>query len=468
MQLLVVISCCLTGLCLVPPALDWRSPILSSVRAPAFAVLTALPLCLAVIQGWMLKNSRPGQRAIRCLAVVGILAAATALTATLLLECNFHRIRTEVRRADPERLEKLGRHLFVGYRDPAEARELVRLRGIAGLFISSRNVRGWSIARIREEIRSFQSLRRQQGLPPLWIATDQEGGIVSRMSPPLVRQPPLSQILKQSSDISRLERTVRQYARTQGLGLADLGVNLNFAPVVDLNHQVVNPLDRLTRIRERAISGDPAVVAQVAGWYCEALEKTGVRCTLKHFPGLGRVYEDTHTDRATLNTSIGELNATDWVPFRALMSKSAAFTMLGHVRLGSMDTRNGASFSPGVVSDLIRGYWKYDGVLITDNFTMMAVYRSACGIENASIRAINAGVDLILISYDTDQYYRVMYALLEADRQGKLAPEALTSSDRRLARSMLSIQRCRKDYFEENSAPDGKSRSDRQAVARAR
>ena len=181
---------------------------------------------------------------------------------------------------------------------------------------------------------------------------------------------------------------------------------------------------------------------------------------------MGRVYEDTHTDRATLNTPIGELNATDWVPFRALMSKSSAFTMLGHVRLGSMDARNGASFSPGVVSDLIRGYWKYDGVLITDNFTMMAVYRSACGIEEAGIRAINAGVDLILISYDPDQYFRVMHALLEAERLGRLDPEALTSSDRRLARSMLSIQRCRNDYLEKDSAPDGNPRSGKQAVAR--
>ena len=288
MQLLVVGFCCLLGLCLVPQALDWRSPLLSSVRAPAFVVLTALPFCLAVVQGWMLKHSRPGQRAVRCLAVAGILAAATALTTTLLLECNFRRVRSEVLRADPERIEKLGRHLLVGYRDPAEARELVKLRGIAGLFISSRNVMGKSIIRIREEIRSLQNLRSQQGLPPLWIATDQEGGIVSRMSPPLVRQPPLSEIAKRYPDAPRMERAVRQYARTQGRGLADLGINLNFAPVVDLNYRVVNPLDRLTRIHERAISGDPKVTAQVAGWYCEALETGGRPLHPQAFPRLGK------------------------------------------------------------------------------------------------------------------------------------------------------------------------------------
>lgn len=271
--------------------------------------------------------------------------------------------------------------------------------------------------------------------------------------------------MKQYSDASRMERAVRQYARAQGQGLANLGINLNFAPVVDLNYQVWNPLDRLTRIRKRAISSDPGVTAKVAGWYCEELERTGVRCTLKHFPGLGRVYEDTHTDRAILNSSIGELEATDWVPFRALMSKGSAFTMLGHVRLEAMDDRNGVSFSPTVIRGLIRERWKYDGVLITDNFTMMAVYRSGCGIEEASLRAINSGVDIILISYDPDQYYRVMHALLAADRQGKLDPATLASSDRRLARSMLSIRRCRNDHGKEESTPERTRESPEQSIA---
>ena len=77
-------------------------------------------------------------------------------------------------------------------------------------------------------------------------------------------------------------------------------MNLNFAPVVDLNHGVVNPEDRLSRISSRAISADPAVVTEVAGLYCLTLKLTGVHCTLKHFPGLGRVYEDTHRVTAEL------------------------------------------------------------------------------------------------------------------------------------------------------------------------
>jgi beta-N-acetylhexosaminidase len=277
-------------------------------------------------------------------------------------------------------------------------------------------------------------------LPRLWIATDQEGGIVSRLSPPLTRLPALSEIVERHTDTVQRQQAVREFAATQGRELADLGVNLNFAPVVDLNYQVINPKDRYTRIFERAISGDPSIVAQVAGWYCAALEDAGVRCTLKHFPGLGRVFEDTHRAHANLDTSVSELMETDWLPFRALMTQSNSFTMLGHVRLTAIDKERPVSMSTPVVAGLLRARWKYDGVLITDNFSMLAVYRSSDGIENGSVEALNAGVDLILVSYDPDQYYRVMHALLKADHQGRLDRQVLQRSDERLARAVRSVR----------------------------
>ena len=221
--------------------------------------------------------------------------------------------------------------------------------------------------------------------------------------------------------------------------LAEVGVNLNFAPVVDVNYNVVNPDDKYTRIFQRAISSDPAVVARVTAWYCAALEEAGVRCTLKHFPGLGRVFEDTHLDHADLTASIEELTTTDWIPFLSLMRQSNAFIMLGHARLTAMDKERPVSMSPAVITGLIRSSWKHDGVLITDNFSMLAVYRSKVGMDNGSIEALNAGVDLILMSYDPDQYYRVMYALLQADKEGKLDQEMLKQSSRRLENAIHAL-----------------------------
>jgi beta-N-acetylhexosaminidase len=443
MKLLLAVLKLLVALVLLPFALDWRSPLLCPVRSWALIGLIVVPVALILAEVWSLRTSRPGQRALKVLSAVGMLLAVVALTSTLVLEARFQWARYHVMHADPARLEKLGKHFIIGYRDLAEVRELVRLRAVAGIFVSTPNILGKTIAEVRQEIQSLQSQRQKQGLPPLWVATDQEGGVVSRLSPLLAHMPPLSEIVERYPDLTAREHAVRQFATTQGRELAALGINLNFSPVVDVNHQVENPHDRFTRIFQRAISSDPLIVTQVAGWYCAALEETGVQCTLKHFPGLGRVFDDTHASSATLTASAAELTKTDWLPFRTLMTESRAFTMLSHVRLTSIDAERPVSISPLVISGLLREDWRYDGVLITDDFSMSAVYRSGIGIENGSIDALNAGVDLILISWDTDQYYRVMYALLQADRKGVLDTESLLRSDQRLARaSKDSPQRC--------------------------
>ena len=439
MKILLASLMLLVALGLVPFAVDWRSPFLVDFRPLLLLGLVIFPPVLILAQIWLLRTSHAGQRVVKVLSALGLGIATLALTATLALEVRFHLERIQVLHADPATLEKLGRHFILGFRDLAEVRELVRLRAIAGVFLSAGNVRGKSIVQVRDEIESLQSERKAQGLPPLWIATDLEGGVVQRLSPPLTRLPALSDIVERHPDVEQRKQAVLQFAATQGRELADLGVNLNFAPVVDLDHGIVNPKDRFTRISLRAISSDPAVVAQVAGWYCAGLEEAGVRCTLKHFPGLGRVFEDTHLQHASLTTSVNELANTDWAPFRALLRQTRAFTMLGHVRLTAIDKDRPVSISPSVIAGMLRGEWQHDGVLITDNFSMAAVYRSSGGMENGSIAAVNAGVDLILISYDPDQYYRVMHALIKADQQSRLDPEALQRSDRRLAGAVRCI-----------------------------
>jgi beta-N-acetylhexosaminidase len=162
---------------------------------------------------------------------------------------------------------------------------------------------------------------------------------------------------------------------------------------------------------------------------------TGVHCTLKHFPGLGRVYEDTHKLTADLATPSRELEASDWLPFRQLAGNDSTFTMLGHARLTTIDGERPASFSQAVVKDLLRESWKHRGVLITDDFSMGAVTMSREGPAGGAIAALNAGVDLILVSYDPDQYFPVMYALLQAERDGRLHADMLERSEMRLHRA---------------------------------
>jgi beta-N-acetylhexosaminidase len=127
-------------------------------------------------------------------------AAIVGLAATLSLETRFRLARARVLATDTVELEKLGRHFIVGYRDPAEIDRLIERRALGGVFVSARNVEGLSAGAIRRQIDRWQDQRRRQDMPPLWIATDQEGGAVSRLSPPLPRQPPIASVVAQFPD----------------------------------------------------------------------------------------------------------------------------------------------------------------------------------------------------------------------------------------------------------------------------
>jgi beta-N-acetylhexosaminidase len=416
---------------LLPLAIGWRSPLLAGHRPLALFVLIVVPLLLIAIDAWTLRTA-PRRLIGRAASVAVLVVAGTVCTATLLLEGRFQWVRARVLAADPAQLESLGRHFVVGYRDQAELQRLLERRAVGGVFIGARNVEGLSADAVRGQIESWQDTRRRQGLPPLLIATDQEGGAVSRLSPPLPRQPPIASVIDRHADEAARNAAAHAYGLAQGRALASVGINLNFAPVVDLNRNLVNPNDRHTRIRERAISADPAIVTDIARHYCLGLRKAGVRCTLKHFPGLGGVFEDTHVEAGYLRVPLGELERGDLVPFRALMGDST-FTMLSHVWLTALDAQRPVSFSEAVVSGLVRNDWGHDGILITDDFSMDAVYGSKEGIAAASIAALNAGVDLLLIAYDPAQYFAMMDAALSADRGGSLRPAVLARSARRLA-----------------------------------
>ena len=422
------------ALALLAYAFDWRSPLLASVRPWALAALIVLPVALILADVRALRSAAHPRGACTLNAIALGLAAAS-LACVLSLETDFHWTRRQVLGGDPAQLAKLGRHIMVGYRNADELHALIERRAIAGVFVAAHNVQGRSAAAIKREIAVLQEMRRQQGLPDLLIAADQEGGSVSRLSPPLAPLPPLASIVARYADPTERRRAVADYAAVHARELADLGINLNLAPVVDLTPQVVNGNDRLTRISSRAISGDPQIVTEVAETYCSQLLAHGVRCTLKHFPGLGRVLADTHLGPADLTTSPSELAAADWRPFRILMSQTDVAVMLSHARLTAMDPDHPVSFSRPVVGDLLRGEWGYDGVLMTDDFSMGAVYRSTEGIAGGSVAALNAGVDLVLISYDVDQLYVSMDALMRADRVGTLRADALQQSDRRLWRA---------------------------------
>lgn len=397
-------------------------------KSPYLIVLRSVETSLLVMLGglvWWRARGCCGRRE------GGLLGAVLLVVAILAIgnEAIFRRQRAEVLAADAA-TRTLGQHFIVGYTRFDEVATLAESGLIGGIYLGRGNVRGRTLPAIRTEIDALQGLRRRAGLPPLIVAADQEGGSVAHMTPPLAALPSLATVVDAGSDAT-LEARVGEYGATQGRGLAALGVNLNLGPVADLRPLNGGPaFDTHTLIHRRAIAANPALVNRVIGSYGAALMAQGVRPTLKHFPGLGQVMSDTHHFPARLETSIASLAASDWQPFRGAVHSGAAI-MLAHVVLPEIDPTLPASLSKDVVQGVLRNGWDFQGLLLTDDLNMGAVYQ--LGIGNAAVAALDAGVDMLLISYDPDQYYRAMHDAAEAWRRGAFDPARLAASRRRIA-----------------------------------
>lgn len=349
-------------------------------------------------------------------------------------------------------LNTLGRHFIVSYRDFKEAAVLAERGAIAGIYLRSANVQDKTAFEIRSEVMALQRLRQRNGLPELIIAADQEGGAVEHMSPPLQSRPSLAELLtgfptsledevdsqtgahKAAADALL---AVYDYGREQGRELRGLGVNLNLGPIADLSPSADTKVgfDTHTLLSKRALSASPYVVAQATSAYIDGLNSSGVQATLKHFPGLARITTDTHHFTAKLDTPSAVLQQSDWLPFKQSMPQAAA-TMLGHVVVKDLDPSAPASLSPKVVA-MLRQDWRYQGLLITDDINMGALYHRY-GICESTVRALNAGVDLVLISYDSDQYYPAMDCALAAMARGELQLPQSPQTHARIARLFSS------------------------------
>lgn len=413
----------LGGFAVLALAANLKDPLLLALRPWETGGIVALGLAgfaLAAIRARRTGRRIPG-------ALVSALWLAAPVVA-LISEVRFQVQRREILASGPT-AQDLGRHFILGY-DRVETIEPLVARGlVGGIFVTRRNVAGRSVAAVAAEIAHLQALRGAAGLPPLIVAADQEGGMVSRLSPPLPAQPALASLAV--LPLAQRAAAVRGYATAQGRALARLGITVNFAPVADLRvDRPYNPFDRHSLIAQRAIAADPAVVAAVALDYAQALHGEGVTPTLKHFPGLGRVEVDTHYVRARLDTPLAELAAADWLPFRTVLARVPAYLMVGHVSVAAIDAARPASHSKPVIHAVLREGWGFDGVLVTDDLTMGAIHRH--GLCTAVVEALNAGVDLLLIAYDHDQYVPAMACALAAQRDGRLDAAMLLHSTRRL------------------------------------
>lgn len=267
-----------------------------------------------------------------------------------------------------------------------------------------------------------ESIRRAAGRDVL-VTVDHEGGRVQRFRgdsfPPL----PSGRELGAGG-----ERAAHEAGARAGRDLRAVGINMNLAPVLDVDSNPANPV-----IGARAFSSDPARAAACAVAYAEGLRAGGVHACGKHFPGHGDTNLDSHLDLPRLPHGLERLEAIELVPFRAAVRAGIESIMTTHVLFEALDPGVPATLSRTVVTGLLRERLGFDGLVVTDDFEMQAI-ADRFELGEAAVRSIEAGCDLVLVCHRLDRQRRVIEAIADAITTGRIPDSRLRQSEKRLGR----------------------------------
>lgn len=264
---------------------------------------------------------------------------------------------------------------------------------------------------------------------PMIIATDEEGGIVDRIAP-YYGPSPSPATLGASGDPKK--------AYTQGqidaIRLKDIGINVDFAPLADVYQGGAIEQSRM-------FGSVPSQVTQYAGAFLDGLQQNGVMGTLKHWPGIGAANANPDYSMPTITKTKAELNATDFLTFRNLLSHNPGMIMVTHVIEPAYDPKYPASLSPILIDSVLRGELGYQGVVVSDAMEAGAIgeYMKSVGytdpaqaIGEASVLAILAGEDIIECPSDGRQIEAMVKALTKAVQSGRITSARLKLSLERI------------------------------------
>jgi len=276
----------------------------------------------------------------------------------------------------------------------------------------------------REQVRNLsadlQAEARRLGMPPLLIAIDQEGGIVSRFSPDMVTVPG-AMALTADGDPADIEAA----ARITGEQLRAIGVNVDFAPVVDVNNNPKNPVIRTRSFGDTVGRVVDGALAQIRGY-----EAAGIAATVKHFPGHGDTSVDSHLGLPVIDHPRTRLDEIELAPFRAAIAAGVPGVMTTHILFPAIDT-DPATLSQPILTGILRHDLGFTGVIYTDSLSMQAI-EDRYGHGVAAIRCKQAGVDVLEANEPIAHQLTRFRALVDALGDGRIPAAIFAATNARL------------------------------------
>lgn len=329
--------------------------------------------------------------------------------------------------------EQIGQLLMVGFPGTTPTPELIKLLQqyhVGNIIFFSRNAQ--EARQIYELTEQLQQIAREADQAyPLLIAIDQENGMVQRLGADATILPGNMALGAVGS-----EQSAYDVALTAGQELAVLGINLNLAPVVDVNNNPANPV-----IGVRSFGEAPLAVARLANAELRGYHDAGIAACVKHFPGHGDTATDSHLAMPTVPYTMERLEQIELVPFKSAIANGTDVVMTAHIYfpalMGSMQLP--ATLSPAVISGLLRKQLGFTGLIMTDCLEMSAVSETV-GVGKGAVLALQAGNDLILISHRYDRQLAGIEAIKAAVLDGKISREQLLQSVERVLQLKERLQ----------------------------
>lgn len=327
--------------------------------------------------------------------------------------------------------QKIGQMLIYGFKGQKaeeDAIPLIKKYKLGGVILFSRNIS--SEDQTIELDRDIQQYATDKLKIPTFISIDQEGGKVLRIQN-------FGTVLPGNMNLGATRSSTLSFlaGKLTAVDLEMLGINMNFAPVLDVNTSAKNEV-----IGVRSFGSDPDMVAMLGSSYIKGIQSRKVSATAKHFPGHGNTSGDSHFETLVTNRSLDELKKSDLKPFYEAVKNGVDAIMTAHISVPSVDSSGvPATLSHKVINGILRKEMGYNGLVITDDMEMRPVTKD-WPIGKAAIHAVIAGCDMIIVVWTDSAKKEVYESLLSAVKEDKISEARIDESVRRILRVKIKRQ----------------------------